>query len=197
MANDGDLTCVFYDSFHFAVIMTAFLGKESPMLISLADPNIVSDPLSVRIVHAAQSPSGTRFAMANGAGEIYMCECKANTVLTPYQLKKAASKISIAAFKPGNLTLSFPQENEILVFWAKDGKLSLRAIRYIEGAEVISDFDLRPDFDRLFVEWVPAGIFQYSEDRTRRLEISQQWRWMQWDLFEDPTWRNCQGYKSM
>lgn len=167
------------------------------MLISLADPNIVSDPLSVRIVHAAQSPSGTRFAMANGAGEIYMCECKANTVLTPYQLKKAASKISIAAFKPGNLTLSFPQENEILVFWAKDGKLSLRAIRYIEGAEVISDFDLRPDFDRLFVEWVQLGIFQYSEDRTRRLEISQQWRRMQWDLFEDPTWRNCQGYKSM
>lgn len=97
--------------------------------------------------------------MANGAGEIYMCECKANTVLTPYELKKASTKISLAAFKPGNLTLSFPQENEMLVFWVKDGKLTLRAIRYIEGAEVINDFDLRPDFDRLVVERVPAGNF--------------------------------------
>ncbi|RLL94937.1 hypothetical protein CFD26_104547 [Aspergillus turcosus] len=158
-ANDGDLTCVFYDSFHFAVIMTAFLGRESPLLVSLADPNIVSDPLSIKIVHAAQSPSGTRFVMANGAGEMYMCECKANTVLTPYPLKKASTKISLAAFKPGNLTLSFPQENEILAFWVKDGKLSLRAIRYSEGTETINDFDLRPDFDRLVVERVPAGNF--------------------------------------
>ncbi|KAL4879619.1 hypothetical protein BJY04DRAFT_228980 [Aspergillus karnatakaensis] len=158
--DDRDLTCVFYDSFNQTVVLTAFLAKEYPISFSISREEITKDPMSPRIVHAAQSPSGSRFVMANGMKQMHLCDSTASGSLIPTKMKKANSKISPSAFQPGQLALSFPGENEVFAFWAKDGKLMLRTISLHAGGEAISDHDLRPDFDRLVVERPPTTDFR-------------------------------------
>ncbi|KKK16696.1 hypothetical protein P175DRAFT_0535825 [Aspergillus ochraceoroseus IBT 24754] len=157
--DDGDLTSVFYDDFNRGVVLTAFLGREYPISFSISDENIASDPLSTRIVHAAQSPLGLRFVMANGMKQMYLCDSTNKGPLTPMRLKKASSKISHSVFRPGQLALSFPDENEVFAFWVKEGKLILRTIALNPTGETFSDYDLRSDFDRLVVERPPSSDF--------------------------------------
>ncbi|PWY92669.1 hypothetical protein BO70DRAFT_384138 [Aspergillus heteromorphus CBS 117.55] len=163
--NDGDLTGVFYDSTHEAVLLAAFFAKEYPSFFSMADDKTVSDSFSPRIVHAAQSPSGSRFVMANGTGDIYLCDDKVNGRLKPTKVKKASYKIHPSVFRPGQLALSFPQETETLAFWVKAGKLMLRTVRMLGGTEAVSDYDLRSDFDRLVVERPMAADFHTQRRR--------------------------------
>ncbi|KAL2800783.1 hypothetical protein BJX66DRAFT_290120 [Aspergillus keveii] len=150
--DDEDLTSVYYDNFNQTIVLTAFLAKEYPISYSISTNTITSNPLSPQIVHAAQSPSGSRFVMANGTKQMYLCDSTASGSLIPTKLKKAISKISPSAFRPGHLALAFPEETEVVAFWSKEGKLMLRTISLHTGGEVISDYDLRPEFDRLVVE---------------------------------------------
>jgi hypothetical protein len=90
--------------------------------------------------------------MANGMKQMYLCDSTASGSLIPTKMKKAISKISPSAFRPGHLALAFPEETEVVAFWSKEGKLMLRTISLHTGEEVISDYDLRPEFDRLVVE---------------------------------------------
>ncbi|KAL4980618.1 hypothetical protein BDW66DRAFT_124395 [Aspergillus desertorum] len=157
--DDGDLTCVFYDSFNETVVLTAFLAREYPISFSLSNETLTSDPVSPRIVHAAQSPSGSRFVLANGIKQMYLCDSTASGSLIPTKMKKAISKISPSVFQPSQLALSFPGENEVFAFWARDGKLMLRTISLHAGGEAVSDYDLRSEFDRLLVERPPVTDF--------------------------------------
>ncbi|KAL4948281.1 hypothetical protein BDW69DRAFT_176805 [Aspergillus filifer] len=157
--DDEDLTSVFYDSFNETVVLTAFLGKEYPISFSLSGESFTSNPLSPRIVHAAQSPSGSRFVMANSMKQMFLCDSTASGSLLPTKMKKAMSKIVASAFRPNQLIFSFPGENEVFVFWAREGKLMLRTISLHAGGEAISDYDLRSEFDRLLVERPMAGDF--------------------------------------
>ncbi|KAL5042924.1 hypothetical protein BDW71DRAFT_133056 [Aspergillus fruticulosus] len=150
--DDGDLTCVFYDSFNETVVLTAFLAREYPISFSLSGEVFTSDPVSPRIVHAAQSPSGSRFVLANGIKQMYLCDSTASGSLIPTKMKKAISRISPSAFQPSQLALSFPGENEVFAFWAREGKLMLRTVSLHAGGEAVSDYDLRSEFDRLLVE---------------------------------------------
>ncbi|PYH89178.1 hypothetical protein BO71DRAFT_363986 [Aspergillus ellipticus CBS 707.79] len=164
-SNDGDLTGVFYDSSQHAVLLAAFFAKEYPSFFSMSDDKIVNDSFSPRIVHAAQSPSGARFVMANGMGDMYICDAKVNGRLKPTRVRKASYKIHPSVFRPGQLALSFPQETEALAFWVKAGKLVLRTVRMLGGTEIISDYDLRSDFDRLVVERPMAADFHTQRRR--------------------------------
>ncbi|KAL2865848.1 uncharacterized protein BJX67DRAFT_357522 [Aspergillus lucknowensis] len=157
--DDGNLTSIYYDHFNQTIVLTAFLAREYPISFSISPGSITSSTLSPRIVHAAQSPSGSRFVMANGLKQIYLCDSTATGSLIPTKMKKAASKISPSAFRPGQIALSFPEENKVVAFWAKEGKLVLRTISLHTGGEVISDCDLRLEFDRLVVERPPANDF--------------------------------------
>ncbi|KAI9376270.1 hypothetical protein BJX61DRAFT_552594 [Aspergillus egyptiacus] len=157
--DDGNLTGVFYDNFNQAIVLTAFLGKEYPISFSTSHKAITSDPLSPRIVHAAQSPSGSRFVMANGTKQMYLCDSTASGSLIPTKMKKAIAKIGPSAFRPGHLALSFPEENEVYAFWTKEGKLMLRMISVHAGGEAVNDYDLRSEFDRLVAERQPASDF--------------------------------------
>ncbi|KAL4938002.1 hypothetical protein BDV06DRAFT_215452 [Aspergillus oleicola] len=157
--DDEDLTSVFYDSFNETVVLTAFLGKEYPISFSLSSEAFTSDPLSVKIVHAAQSPSGSRFVMANGMKQMFLCDSTASGSLIPTKMKKGITKIAASAFRPNQLAFSFPGENEVFAFWAREGKLMLRTISLHAGGEAISDYDLRSEFDRLLVERPMAGDF--------------------------------------
>lgn len=103
-----------------------------------------------------------RFAVANGMTEIYLIDYKANGNLSPRKLKKAASKISTNSFKPGNLIVAMPNENTLLAFWIKDSKLMLRTTK-INAYETVSDFDLRPSYDKLYRDQVNAPqSYQYE-----------------------------------
>ncbi|KAL4755549.1 hypothetical protein BDW72DRAFT_164041 [Aspergillus terricola var. indicus] len=150
--DDGDLTCVFYDSFNETVVLTAFLAREYPISFSLSGEALTNGTISPRIVHAAQSPSGSRFVLANGIKQMYLCDSTASGSLIPTKMKKAISKISPSAFQPSQLALSFPGENEVFAFWTREGKLMLRTISLHAGGEAVNDYDLRSDFDRLLVE---------------------------------------------
>ncbi|RDW86746.1 uncharacterized protein DSM5745_03388 [Aspergillus mulundensis] len=151
-SDDGDLTCVFYDSFNEAVVLTAFLERAYPISFSLSSEAFTSDSVSPRIVHAAQSPSGSRFVLANGMKQMYLCDSTTSGSLIPTKMKKAMSKISPSAFRPGQLAFSFPGENEVFAFWAREGKLMLRTISLHASGETVSDYDLRSEFDRLVIE---------------------------------------------
>ncbi|KAL4779812.1 hypothetical protein BJX76DRAFT_364901 [Aspergillus varians] len=170
--DDGDLTGVFYDSFNETVVLTAFLGREYPISFSLSGEAFTSDPVSPRIVHAAQSPSGSRFVMANGMKQMYLCDSTASGSLIPTKMKKAISKISPSIFRPSHLALSFPGENEVLAFWEKEGKLILRTISLHAGGEAVSDYDLRPELDRLVVERPPTS--DYRRPRHQPSSLSRQ-----------------------
>ncbi|KAL5337326.1 hypothetical protein BJX70DRAFT_370105 [Aspergillus crustosus] len=169
---DRDLTSVFYDNFNQTVILTAFLAREYPISFSISREEITSDPVSPKIVHAAQSPSGSRFVMANGMKQMYLCDSTASGSLIPTKMKKAVSKISPSTFQPGQLALSFPGENEVFAFWVKEGRLMLRTISLHAGGEAFSDFDLRPDFDRLVVERPPA--IDFNRPRHQPSSLSRQ-----------------------
>ncbi|KAL2835056.1 hypothetical protein BDW59DRAFT_168359 [Aspergillus cavernicola] len=171
-SDDGDLTCVFYDSFNHAIVLTAFLGKEYPISFLTSHGNIMSNPLSPRIVHAAQSPSGSRFVMANGMKQMYLCDTTASGSLIPTKMKKAISKIGPSVFRPGQLALSFPEENEVFAFWVKEGKLMLRTISLHAGGEALNDCDLRSEFDRLVVERPPAN--EFNRPRHQPSSLSRQ-----------------------
>jgi hypothetical protein len=147
--NDGDLTTVFYDSFRKCAIVTAFLGKEYPMLIPFPgfDP-LQNETFSTKVVHAAQSPSGMTFVVANAMTEMIQFEYTSKGTLAPRRLKKSSAKISTSVFKPGGIALAMPLENVVQCFWVRDGKCMLRTIK-IGAAESFRDYDMRPHFDRL------------------------------------------------
>ncbi|KAE8386386.1 hypothetical protein BDV23DRAFT_163264 [Aspergillus alliaceus] len=157
--NNKDLTCVFYDTIHHAVLLPAFFEREFPTSSSIADKDVLNDPANTRIIHAAQSSSGSQFTIANGMNQIYLFDTKASGTLRVTRLKKAAHKISSSVFRPGYLTLSFPQDDEVLLFWMDSGKLMLRMVRLHEGTQTSKDYDLRSDFDRLMLDR-PTGDTQ-------------------------------------
>ncbi|OCK85328.1 hypothetical protein K432DRAFT_400416 [Lepidopterella palustris CBS 459.81] len=147
--NDGDLTTIFYDTFRRCAILTAFLGKEYPVMIPFPGyDELQNEEYSTKIVHAAQSPSGSSFTVANGMTELIQFEYTPKGILSSRKLKKAASKIGNAAFKPGCLALAQPQENVVQAFWIKDGKMMLRTIKMGNG-ESYRDCDIRAHYDRL------------------------------------------------
>ncbi|KAF2826414.1 hypothetical protein CC86DRAFT_467125 [Ophiobolus disseminans] len=147
--NDGDITGVFYDSAQRAALVTAFIGKEYPVLIPFPgyDP-LQNETYSTKIISAAQSPSGLTFIVANSMTEIIQFEYTAKGRLSPRKLKKASSKISNGVFKPGAIALAMPSESTLLAFWIKDGKCMLRTIK-LGITETIRDVDIRLHYDRL------------------------------------------------
>lgn len=155
--SNGYLTSAFYDSIHHSIFLTAFLNFEYPLLLSMFNGEATSSPFNTQIIHAAQSPSGSRYAVASGTSEIHICDHKPGTTLNPIRIKKASSKIPSLAFRPGKLSLSFLRENILLVFWVKDERLMLRTIRLNESGEAVPDYDLRADFERLMAERVPSA----------------------------------------
>lgn len=150
--NDGDITSIFYDRWRRAAFLTGFFGKEYPALIPIPGyDELVSEPYSTKILHTAQSPSSSRYTVANSMHEIYLFDYNPNGTLNPCRLKRATSKMGSASFKPGEMVLSFPQENVVLAFWMKDEKLVLRTIG-VGDEETFSDYDIRPDYDQLILE---------------------------------------------
>jgi hypothetical protein len=147
--NDGDLTSVFYDSMRRAALVTAFLGKEYPLLIPFpGHDNLQNETYSTKIVQAAQSPTGETLIVVNAMTEIIQFEYTTKGMLSPRKLKKASSKISQGVFKPGAIALAMPLENVLQIFWVKDGKCMLRSVK-IGASEQFKDYDLRPHYDRL------------------------------------------------
>ncbi|PSN68422.1 hypothetical protein BS50DRAFT_491972 [Corynespora cassiicola Philippines] len=147
--NDGDLTGVFYDSARRAALVTAFLGKEYPVLIPFPGyDTLQNETYSTKIVHAAQSPSGSTFVVANSMTEMIQFEFTAKGTLSPRKLKKTPSKISNSVFKPEAIALAMPLENCLQCFWIKDGKCMLRSVK-IGAGETFRDYDIRPHYDRL------------------------------------------------
>ncbi|KAJ4289755.1 hypothetical protein N0V90_011085 [Kalmusia sp. IMI 367209] len=147
--NDGDLTSVFYDSTRRSALVTAFLGKEYPLLIPYpGHENLQNETYSTKIVQAAQSPAGLTFIVVNAMTEIIQFEYTAKGMLSPRKLKKASSKISQGVFKPGTIALAMPLENVLQIFWVKDGKCMLRSVK-IGAAEQFKDYDIRPHYNRL------------------------------------------------
>jgi hypothetical protein len=148
--NDGDLTSVFYDSFRRCAVVTAFLGKEYPVLIPFpgtGHDTLQNETYSTKIVHAAQSASGI-FVALNAMTEIVQFEFSTKGLLSPRRLKRASRGIPNSAFKPGAICLAMPVDNIIQCFWIKDQKCMLRTVHVATG-ETVSDFDLREQFDRL------------------------------------------------
>jgi hypothetical protein len=147
--NDGDLTSVFYDSTRRAALVTAFIGKEYPILIPFPGYDALqNETFSTKIVAAAQSPSGSVFVVANAMTEIIQFEYTAKGTFTPRKLKKASSKMSNSVFKPGAIALSMPAEDVLKVFWIKDGKCILRTIQ-LGITETFQDVDIRSQYDDL------------------------------------------------
>jgi hypothetical protein len=147
--NDGDLTGVFYDSVRRAALVTAFIGKEYPMLVPFPGFEALhNETYSTKIVAAAQSPSGAAFVIANSMTEIIMFEYTAKGTLSPRKLKKSSSKMSNSVFKPGAIALAMPSENTLLAFWIRDGKCMLRTIK-LGALEVVKDLDIRRHYEQL------------------------------------------------
>jgi WD40 repeat protein len=147
--NDGDLTGVFYDSMRRCALVTAFLGKEYPVLIPFPGyDHLQNETYSTKIVHTAQSPSGLTFVSVNAMTELIQFEYTARGTLSPRKLKKASGKISTSVFKPGAIALAMPLENVLQIFWVKDGKCMLRSVK-IGSGEAFRDYDIRPHYDRL------------------------------------------------
>ena len=147
--NDGDLTSVFYDSFRRSAIVTAFLGKEYPMLIPFpGNDALQNETYSTKIVHAAQSPSGI-FVTVNAMTEMIQFEYTSKGQLSPRRLRKASSKIPNSAFEPGAIALGMPMDNVLQCFWIKDQKCMLRTVDIGATGETVTDFDLRLHYDRL------------------------------------------------
>lgn len=147
--NDGDLSTVFYDSIRRCALVTAFLGKEYPVLIPFPGYDALqNETYSTKVVHAAQSPLGTTFTAVNAMTEIIQFEYTAKGTLAPRKLKKAAGKISTSVFKPGAIALAMPLENVLQIFWIRDGKCMLRSVK-IGSGEQFRDYDIRPHYDRL------------------------------------------------
>lgn len=147
--NDGDLTGVFYDSLRRCALVTAFLGKEYPVLIPFPGYDLLqNETYSTKVVHAAQSPSGASFVAVNAMTEIVQFEYNAKGNLSPRKLKKSANKISTSVFKPGAIALAMPLENILQIFWIRDGKCMLRTVK-IGSSETFKDYDIRPHYDRL------------------------------------------------
>ncbi|KAF2436818.1 hypothetical protein EJ08DRAFT_3976 [Tothia fuscella] len=156
--NDGGFTNIFYDDIHHLALLTAFISKGYQSLICM-DTNEVLEAGSFfsKVVHAAQSPSGSTFIIANGMSEIIHLNVKPNRTLSPRKLKKAGAKISSSAFRPNNMVLSMPDEGTVFAFWVKDLKFILRTMKIAEG-ESYTDLDLRPHVDRLHSDRSPPII---------------------------------------
>lgn len=148
---------MFYDSPHHSIFSTSFSNKKYPILFSIADNKTTSSPLGSKAVHAAQSPSGSRYAIATETSEIGICDYKPDGTLNTIRIKRATSKVPSSAFRPGKLSLSFLQENVLIIFWIRDERLTLRTIRLNEAGEVINDYGLRADFERLMTERVATA----------------------------------------
>ena len=147
--NDGDLTGIFYDSFRRCAILTAFLGKEYPLMVPFPGyGDLQNETYSTKVVYAAQSPSSHSFIVANAMAEIIQFEYTPKGLLSPHKLRKAASKIHYGVFKPGCIALAMPLDNCLQAFWIKDGKCMLRNVK-LGAREDYRDFDIRPQFDRL------------------------------------------------
>ncbi|KAF2744534.1 hypothetical protein M011DRAFT_528351 [Sporormia fimetaria CBS 119925] len=147
--NDGDLTAVFYDDVRRCALVTAFLGKEYPLLIPFPGyETLQNETYSTKIVHAAQSPSGDTFIVANAMTEVIQFEYNSKGSLSPRKLKKSSQKISSGVFKPGGIRMAMPEENCLRVFWIRDQRLMLRVVR-LGSTESWREVDLRSWFDRL------------------------------------------------
>jgi hypothetical protein len=147
--NDGDLTSVFYDSDRRNAIVTAFLGKEYPVLIPLPGyDSLQKEVYSTKVACAAQSPSGSTFIIANSMTEIIQFEYTTNGTLSPRKLRKSSSKISTSVFKPSSLVLAMPEEDILQCFWVRDGKAMLRTVK-VGSTETFTDIDIRPHYERL------------------------------------------------
>lgn len=107
-----------------------------------------NEQYGTKVVHAAQSPSGSTFVVANAMTEIIQFEYTARGTLAPRKLKKSSSKISNTVFKPGAIALAMPLENVLQCFWVRDGKCMLRTIKIGTG-ETFRDYDLRVHYDQL------------------------------------------------
>lgn len=149
--NDGDLTSVFYDTRRRSAFLTAFLGKEYPLSVPIPGyDHLVNEESSTKVLHAAQSPSGTRFTIVNSMTEVHVYNYKSNGMLNGCRLKRASSKLSSSSFKLGHMALAMPQENIVLLFWIKETKLMLRKIKLDD--ETYNDYDLRQDYEHLIHE---------------------------------------------
>ncbi|OAL55463.1 hypothetical protein IQ07DRAFT_582945 [Pyrenochaeta sp. DS3sAY3a] len=147
--NDGDLTGVFYDSERRAALVTAFLGKEYPVLVPFPGYEALqNETYSTKIVAATQSPSGSSFIVTNGMTEIIQFQYTAKGTLAPHKLKKSSSKMSTSIFKPGAVALAMPAEDCLRVFWIKDGKCMLRSIK-LGASETVKDVDIRSYYNKL------------------------------------------------
>jgi len=147
--NDGDLTGIFYDSAKRSALVTAFLGKEYPLLVPLPGMDTLqNETYSTKIVHAAQSPNGSAFVVVNAMTEIIQFEYSPKGSLSPRKLKKPSSKISTNVFKPGAIALAMPMENVLQIFWIRDGKCMLRSVK-MGATESYKDYDIRQHYDRL------------------------------------------------
>lgn len=104
-----------------------------------------------KVMHAAQSPSGGTFVIANGMAEIIQLTFKPTGTLGARKLKKSANKIPSSVFKLGNIALGMPDRNTVYAFWMKDTKLILRTMEVGE-IESYSEMDLRYHVDRLHWE---------------------------------------------
>lgn len=166
--NDGDITGVFYDSARRAALVTAFIGKEYPLLIPFPGyAPLQNETFSTKILSVAQSPSGATLIVANSMTEIIQFEYTPKGTLSPRKLKKSSSKISSSAFRPGAIALAMPAEDTLLVFWIKDGKCMLRTVK-LGVTESIKDVDIRPHYDRLMDEVGRAAV-----GRSPRVDISE------------------------
>jgi hypothetical protein len=151
--NDGDITCILYDSTVRAAFLTAYMSKEYPVSIPIpgySTPRV--EPLGTRVLQAAQSPSGSRFITANAMTEFFLFDRKPDGTLNPRRMKKSSAKIPTGAFKPKNIAVGMPHADVFAIFWIKDGtKPCLRTV-LVDDSEHISDLDLRPQFDLLLRE---------------------------------------------
>lgn len=141
--NDGDLTSIFFNPSRRSALVTAFIGKEYPLLIPFPGyAALHNETYSTKIVCAAQSPSGALFVVANAMTEIILFEYTTRATLNPRKLKKVSNKIPHAVFKPGALTMCFSREDLLRVFWVRDGRMVCREVG-LGGREEVRDGDLR------------------------------------------------------
>jgi hypothetical protein len=150
--NDGGLTSIFVDDAHHLAFLTAFISKEYQSLVCMDGSGALDvGPIASKVVHAAQTPTGSAFVVANCMSEVIHLHIKPNRTVSPRKLKRASAKIQSSAFKPNNIALSMPDESTIFAFWMKDTKLNLRTI-HIADTETYTDIDLRRHINRLHSE---------------------------------------------
>ncbi|KAF1918188.1 hypothetical protein BDU57DRAFT_547277 [Ampelomyces quisqualis] len=155
--NDGDLTSIFFDPLRRCALVTAFVGKEYPLLIPFPGyAALHNETYSTKIICAAQSPSGSTVVVANAMTEIILFEYSSRGTLNPRKLKKVSHKIPHGVFRPGAMEMCMPREDLLRMFWVRDGKFVVRSV-WLGGREEVRDGDLRGEYERVARE-VRVGI---------------------------------------